>query len=123
MKTFTLDEANALIPHILKLLDELTETRNKLSTLGANLSSILEHASGNGGSKAGSEYAMELQSFNAQLSLFQDLGCELKDLDQGLVDFPSQRGEKQIYLCWKRGEPRVQFWHDVDSGMAGRQPI
>jgi hypothetical protein len=91
--------------------------------MGAKLESMIQHAGGNGGSKAGSEYAMALQSFNAHLSFFQDLGCELKDLDQGLVDFPSYRDDKLIYLCWKRGEDRVSFWHAIDSGFSGRQPL
>jgi len=47
----------------------------------------------------------------------------LKDLDQGLVDFPSYRDGKLIYLCWKRGESRIEFWHDLESGIAGRQPL
>ena len=123
MKTFTLEQANALLPHIIELLAELTTERDQLSIMGTKLESLLHHADGNGGSKTGSEYAMTLQSFNAHLNFFQDLGCELKDLDQGLVDFPSYRDGKLIYLCWKRGEDEISFWHDLDSGVAGRQPL
>ena len=82
-----------------------------------------KHAGGNGGSKAGSEYVLLLQRFNASLSFIQELGCELKDLDQGLIDFPSYRDGKLVYLCWKRGEPRVEFWHDIEAGFAGRQRL
>lgn len=123
MKTFSLEEANALIPQIEELLEELSSARDKLANMGTKLESMLHHANGNGGSKAGSEYAMVLLSFNAHLSFFQDIGCDLKDLDQGLVDFPSYRDGKLVYLCWKRGEDRVRYWHDLDSGYAGRQPL
>ena len=123
MKTFTLEEANALVPQIAELIDELIQARDQLANLGAKLQSLIGHADGNGGSKTGSEYVLALQHFNARLSFFQDLGCELKDLDQGLVDFPSYRDGKLVYLCWKRGEDRVLFWHDIDAGFTGRQPL
>jgi len=123
VKTFTLEEANALIPQLDELLGETADLRNKIVAAGQALQPLLQHAGGNGGSKAGSEYVLLLQRFNAALNFFQDLGCELKDLDQGLVDFPSYRGGKLVYLCWKRGESRIGFWHDLESGFAGRQPL
>ncbi|MCL4393909.1 MAG: DUF2203 domain-containing protein [Chloroflexi bacterium] len=123
MKTFTLEEANALVPQINELLDEMTNLRNQIVSMGNALQSVLQHAGGNGGSKTGSEYVLLLQRFNASLGFVQELGCELKDLDQGLIDFPSYRDGKLIYLCWKRGEPRVEFWHDIEAGFAGRQPL
>ena len=121
MKTFTLEEANALVPQIAELIDELIQARDQLANLGAKLQSVIGQADGNGGSKAGSEYALALSHFNARLNFFQELGCELKDLDQGLVDFPSYREGKLVYLCWKRDEDHILFWHDIDSGFTGRQ--
>jgi hypothetical protein len=123
MKTFTLEEANALIPQLDALLEETTNLRDQIVSTGKSLQTVLQHAGGNGGNKAGGEYVLLLQRFNAALSFFQDLGCELKDLDQGLVDFPSYRDGKLVYLCWKRGEPRIEFWHDLESGFAGRQSL
>ena len=123
MKTFTLDEANALIPQVARLLDEMLEMRGKLVAGGVSLESVLRHAGGNGGNKTSSKYVLLLQRFNASLTMFQELGCELKDLDQGLVDFPSYREGQLVYLCWKRGEDQIRFWHDLESGMAGRQPL
>lgn len=123
MKTFTLEEANALVPEIDQLLTEMKAVRGKIVAMGASLKPLLEHAGGNGGNKAGGEYMLLLQRFNASLSFFRDLGCELKDLEQGLVDFPSYREGKLIYLCWKQGEERIGFWHDPEAGFAGRQPL
>ena len=53
----------------------------------------------------------------------QRLGILIKDVDTGLVDFPHMREEREVYLCWRLGEPKVEFWHDVDSGFSGRQPL
>ena len=123
MKIFTLDQANALVPFVAKLLDELTDARNELVSARESLQPLLQKAGGNGGSKAGSDYALRLQHFNALLGTFQDWGCELKDIDDGLVDFPSHRDGRLVYLCWKRGEEQIDFWHDIESGFGGRQPV
>jgi hypothetical protein len=123
MKTFTLDEANALIPQINVLLDEMLQVRKEIVAVGAELGSILRHAGGNGGSKNGGDYVLLLQRFNASLTALQELGCELKDLGQGLVDFPSYREGQLVYLCWKRGEEQIQYWHGLEAGFAGRQPL
>ncbi len=123
MKTFTLEEANALVPQIKQLLDELTAARNQLAAMGVQLHSLLQRAGGNGGNQHGNAYVMQLELFNSRLSALQAIGCELKDLDAGLVDFPSYRDGKLVYLCWKRGEDRIEFWHDLDAGFGGRQPL
>lgn len=123
MKTFTLEEANKLVPQIARLLDDLIKMRDRLADMGVKLQSLLQRASGNGGNKHGNEYYLTLEKFNERLETLQELGCEVKDLDQGLVDFPSYRDGKLVYLCWKRGETRIRFWHDLDAGFAGRQPL
>ncbi len=123
MKTFTLEEANALLPHVRALLDDMVESRAQILASGASLESVLRHASGNGGSKQASGFVLLLQRFNASLETLQGLEVELKDLDQGLVDFPSYRDGQLVYLCWKRGEEQIGFWHSAESGFAGRQPL
>ncbi len=123
MKTFTLEEANALVPQVDQLLTEMIDVRGKIVAGGTDLESVLRHAGGNGGSKKASEYVLLLQHLNACLTTLQELGVELKDLDQGLVDFPSYRNGQLVYLCWKRGEDRIRFWHSLESGFTGRQPL
>jgi hypothetical protein len=51
------------------------------------------------------------------------MGCILKDINTGLVDFPTVRKGREVFLCWQHGEPEIAFWHDVDAGFAGRQPL
>jgi len=123
MKTFTLAEANQLLPRLKQMLDELIAVRDQLAREGVHLHSLLQRASGNGGNQHSNAYYLLLERFNARLSELEALGCELKDLDQGLVDFPSYRDGKLVYLCWQRGEERIRYWHPLDAGFAGRQPL
>lgn len=64
--------------------------------------------------------AADLEHFQEELS---ELGVEFKDYVQGLVDFPAERDGRVVYLCWRLGEPAVEFWHEVDAGYAGRRPL
>ncbi len=123
MKTFTYEQAIALLPQVKELLEDLLSMRDQVIAGGATLESILRHAGGNGGSKAGGKYVLLLQRFQTSLETMQQLGVELKDLDQGLVDFPSYRDGELVYLCWKRGEETIAYWHTIDAGFAGRKPL
>jgi len=53
----------------------------------------------------------------------QSYGCQLKDMEMGLIDFPAIRDGREVYLCWKLGEEQIGYWHDVEAGYAGRQPL
>ncbi len=64
-----------------------------------------------------------VQTLRAAIEELQEAGCELKDPDTGLIDFLSLRDEREVYLCWRLGEDRIRFWHDLDTGFAGRQPL
>ncbi len=65
----------------------------------------------------------EVKLFEQHLEQFAGLGVELKDLDEGLVDFYAVRGDKLVYLCWKEGEDQIRHWHDLESGFGGRRPM
>ena len=77
----------------------------------------------NGGNRPAALAVEEFEEFQSILLELKGLGVLLKDIDMGLVDFPSRRDGREIYLCWRKGEPRVAFWHDMDSGYAGRRPL
>ncbi len=64
-----------------------------------------------------------MQALRDSLEELHAFGCELKDSDTGLIDFLSLRDGREIYLCWRLGEERIAFWHDLDAGVAGRQPL
>jgi hypothetical protein len=123
LKTFTLEEANSYLPQIEELLDEMSSLREELASKASVLESVMAHASSNGGGKAASEYLLLFQRFSAAYTMLTQIGCELKDLRLGLVDFPSYRNGQLVYLCWKRGEPRIEHWHELDTGFAGRKKL
>ncbi len=122
-KTFTVQEANALIPRLEELLAEMDELREKIQSQSGALETASAQAKNNGGGKQASEYLEMVERFNADYKLIADLGCEVKDPQMGLIDFPSYRDGELVYLCWKRGEPRIAFWHTLESGFPGRQPL
>jgi len=67
--------------------------------------------------------ATHLQTLQGLINELSDFGCELKEPDTGLIDFLSLRNGREIYLCWHLGEERINFWHHLNAGFAGRQPL
>ncbi len=127
MKQFTVDQANATLPLVRKIVADVVREhavwREKILELDLVASSAV--AEGDRGNAEQLEHevqarAREIASFQRELGA---LGIELKDPRLGLVDFPSEINGRRILLCWRLGEPEIQFWHEVDSGYTGRQPL
>ena len=122
-KFFTVEEANALLPRIRVLMEHMFDLREQAMVLRPDVWPVLEKAVGNGGNRKAGELLVIFQQFEALFKQLKSLGCELKGLEQGLVDFPAIRDGRTVYLCWQYNEPEISFWHDVDAGFAGRQPL
>jgi hypothetical protein len=122
MKLFTLEEANALLPEVNRRLAGIDRARATLRRLAPEAKRASE-SPGGGGIPRGFQYSNALATFIALTQEILGLGVEIKDFDQGLLDFPSERDGKIVYLCWRRGEERIEWWHDLDAGFAGRQPL
>jgi hypothetical protein len=122
-KLFTLEEANALLPRLRELLDDLTLHRDALREKAPRLEPILRTAGANGGGRAGSEYGVEAYNLYLAIGRIHELGVLLKDLDMGLLDFPHEREGRIVFLCWHPPEERVGYWHEIEAGYAGRQPL
>jgi hypothetical protein len=84
---------------------------------------VLEKAAGNGGSPKASAVLADFQQVQHAVKAIDQMGIELKDVNTGLVDFLAQREGREVYLCWRYNEPTVAFWHDLEAGFAGRQPL
>lgn len=82
-----------------------------------------ERAIEGGGTSRGVEYASAVAGFLELTQEILSLGVEIKDFERGLCDFPHLRDGKVVYLCWQRNEPSVEWWHDIEAGFAGRQPL
>jgi hypothetical protein len=125
MKLFTIEEANALLPSVRDILQKIQRSRRRLATFRREAKLAAEGAErGGGGMEGGALYAIVLTHFTAQMTEMEGLGVQLKDFDRGLVDFPSLRGGRVVLLCWQLGEgDELEWWHDMDSGFAGRTPL
>lgn len=120
---FLLKEANDLLPIVRPLVREMMEISERIRQHSPALWAAVEKAAGNGGNPALSKLLPDFDRLDFLLRQVRDLGVEVKDLTTGLVDFPALHEERVIYLCWKYGEARIEFWHELDAGFAGRKRI
>ena len=125
MKLFTIQEANALLPEVRKIVAKIQREHGKLSRFRDEAKKAAEAAEqGGGGIAEGLAYARALTQLTLQISELEALGVQLKDFERGLVDFPSLREGRVVLLCWQMGEgDELEWWHDVDAGFAGRTPL
>jgi hypothetical protein len=123
VRLFTIDEANALLPTLRKLLHKLDRERARLSRLSHAARAAAAVAADGGGTPGGHEYALALVAFVEAMQEIGTLGIEIKDLERGLCDFPHIRDGRVVYLCWQKGEDAIEWWHDIEAGFAGRQPL
>jgi hypothetical protein len=120
---FTVEEADALVPRLSIVVEEMGALKMEIVSQIPELEPVLSRAKVNGGYKNGTNYVVKLTKFYDYLNSISEMGCVLKDVDLGLVDFPSIRDGREVYLCWKLGEDKVRFWHELDTGFNGRKPI
>ncbi len=119
---FTREEANAFLPRVEPLLRKLREARDRLTDAEAH-ELLADAAPANGGGKAGRQVGDAFLEVRDLLAEIQDLGIVIRDIDRGLIDFPAILEDAEVYLCWQLDEPEVGFWHDLESGFSGRQPL
>ena len=127
MKVFTVEQANQTLPLVRRIVEDVVQQhrlwREKILELDLVASSVkageprdrAEHLE-----RDAQVLAREIDGFQREL---EELGIQLKDRRLGLIDFPSEMNGRRILLCWRLGESEVQFWHEVDAGYAGRQPL
>lgn len=128
---FTLREAEELLPSIRSRLEAAINAKAELAAIDAEFQEISARISMAGGSEINLgraarrkfERASLVKSIEGAVEEIQNTGCVVKDLDIGLLDFPALLGEDEVYLCWKLGEPKIEWWHHVHDGFAGRRRI
>ena len=119
---FTLDEANASIPWVVDKLAALRDARARLTDQQAR-QALTEGSPTNGGGLPGKQVGEAFVELQNGIAAFDHRGIVLRDLDSGLIDFPAIREDEEVYLCWIDGETEIAFWHSLDAGYAGRQPL
>ena len=120
---FTVEEAHALLPEIEFLMEELLERRAKVIESRDLIAGILEDVQSNVGGPVASAMVQEFLAIERLAKKIRSHGCIIKDLNNGLVDFPSIREGREVYLCWRFGEPRIDFYHELHAGFKGRQQL
>lgn len=120
---FSLSEANEALKIIRPLMDEVQTIRQKILASQPEAWPAIEKSAGNGGNKALSRMVQDFERLDALIHQILDTGVQIKDINTGLLDFSATRDGREVYLCWKHGEYEIAFWHEVDAGFAGRQPI
>jgi hypothetical protein len=131
MKTFSLDEAQSLLPILESLLRRAIDAKESAGTIEAELQMLSQDIFLSGGmlvdvaSVARKRLAQRAAVQQAQDAVqeIDSIGVQVKDLDKGLLDFPCQLGEQTVLLCWQLGEPKIKYWHTMEAGFQGRQPL
>jgi hypothetical protein len=122
-RIFTLAEAQSLLPRLRSLLTEIGDKWSHVRELNPDVQKARDKASFDGYSESGVEYVESVSHLMFLIHQIKDMGVLLKDADRGLCDFPYMRQGKMVYLCWQMGEDDIQFWHDIETGFAGREPL
>ncbi len=125
-RLFSAEEANGLIPLLETIIGELQVTADILRHDVAGLVPVdpqLEDLGVGQLLEAHPELRKTAQRMAELTDQIESLGCLLKDIDLGLVDFPSQMNGEVVFLCWRFGEPRVVAWHTLEEGFSGRKPL
>lgn len=128
-RQFTLEEAESLLPRLSVLILELRARKEEYDRFMRQVEELGQKMRGNGhlmdpelkAAQAGLEQSAE--GVNSLAEEVREMGCELKGIEEGLIDFPTETDGREVYLCWKFGEERIDWWHELDTGFAGRKPL
>ncbi len=128
---FRLDEAEALLETVRGKVEQVVHLNAELSKTTAELKALVRHVADSGGVLLDRKRLVGLRSRHDALAqrlreLVEEIngyGCQMKDLDKGLIDFPTRYRGREALLCWRLGEPRIAYWHGPDEGFAGRKAI
>ena len=122
-RIFTVAEAEALLPPLRTLLAEIGEAWDRVRQLNPEVQKARDASAFDGFTKAGVDYIEAISHLMFLIQQIKNLGVLLKDAEKGLCDFPYMRQGRVVYLCWQLGEERIGFWHDIEAGFAGREPL
>jgi hypothetical protein len=127
---FTLEEANAIVDELRPVVERMVEHSRRFAAARDRRGDLTEQAGSNGGDLTPTDFAEVEQELEAEatelagcIEQVQSAGALVKDLDQGLLDFPSLRDGEEILLCWHLGEDEIAYYHGLEEGFAGRKPL
>jgi hypothetical protein len=121
-KHYTVDEARALIPQLRQWLEKVQLIRTRLDKQDDRLAQLLNAGNDCGGPLV-NDWLRNVSALRKILHKFHLLEIQVKDINRGLVDFPAIKGGREVFLCWEMDEDDVEYWHDLDTGYAGREKL
>ena len=121
-KHYTIEEARALLPHVRLWLKRIRQLRDELQKSDQKMTEMMEPGRDLGGPMV-NKWLRTLADMKDVLMEFQRREIQIKDLERGLLDFPAIIGGKEVFLCWEQEEQDIEFWHDLDTGYAGRERL
>jgi hypothetical protein len=121
-KFYSVEEANALIPRLRPLLERIRDTQQQLAQ-DKTVAAVREKASHNGGGLPNPQLSELTRTLERDVNQLQEWGIVLRDPTIGLIDFFHQRQGERVFLCWKLGESKVEWWHPLETGIAGRKRL
>jgi hypothetical protein len=129
-REFTLEEANAAVAELRPVVERMVEHGRKLEAAQREQRELVTRIAGNGGDMQPSDLRdlaekiqREADAITECAETIDAAGAQIKSLEEGLLDFPSRRDDELVLLCWKLGEDEIGYWHGLDEGFAGRQPL
>jgi hypothetical protein len=131
MKTFTLEEAQSLLPVVESLLKRAIDGKKSAEAVESELSDLARRIYVSGGMKVDvarvakqrADMESHLQVVRESLAEIDSIGVQVKDLEAGLIDFPCRLDDQVVLLCWRMGETAIEHWHTMEAGFQGRQPV
>jgi hypothetical protein len=122
-RLFTITEANSLLPQLEELLLGVRKERKLLGKVEVEIKKAGDHAREDGGTAYGPRYIRAMEYITRNIEKIHEMGVLVKDLERGLCDFPYLLDGREVYLCWKLGEPEIRWWHETHTGYSGRRPL
>ncbi|MFZ0304783.1 MAG: DUF2203 domain-containing protein [Terracidiphilus sp.] len=131
MRTFTLDEAQSLLPVLESLLKRALDGKRSAEEAESHLSGLAQRIYLSGGMRVNpatvaqqrAEFEAHLNKVKESIAEIDAIGVQVKDLDSGLLDFPFKLEDEVVLLCWRMGEQSIEHWHTIEAGFNGRQPV
>jgi len=120
---FTIAEANAVLPDVIKKFEYALSKKNEVSKIEQHLQMSLSTNSFEEFITLKQKLNSAVTKFYEAVEILENTGVSVKSIEQGLLDFPSKRFDEEVWLCWKYGETEIKFWHEKDSGFIGRKPV
>jgi hypothetical protein len=120
---FTLTEANEALEIIKPLMEEVQQIRQDILEHQPETWEAIRRTAGNGGNQTLSKMVKTFDRLDDLLHRILATGVQVKDINTGLLDFSAKKDGREVYLCWRYGEDQIEYWHEIEAGFAGRQPI